>query len=141
MIKLIRILLAVVVGVAIIVFAVANREPVDVSFAPFPGSVEVPLYGVALLFLFIGVLAGGIAAWLNAAQTRGENRRLRRRLTGLETQVDVLKRQLAEAEDRRVAAAGGATADGIRSPALVYRGGGAERDVQPPLMIGGGARA
>ena len=140
MIKLIRILLAVDVGVAIIVFAIANRGPVDVSFAPFPGSVEVPLYGVALLFLFLGVLAGGIAAWLNAARSRGENRRLRRRLTGVETQVEVLKRQLGEAEDRRAAAASGATADGVRSPAVVYRGG-AERDVQPPLLISGGARA
>ena len=75
---------------------------------------EVPLYGVALMFLFLGVLAGGIAAWLNGVRARGENRRLRRRLTGLETQVDVLKRQLAEAEDRRVAAAAAAnTPDGV----------------------------
>ncbi|HET6521073.1 MAG TPA: LapA family protein [Geminicoccaceae bacterium] len=140
MTKLIRILLAVVVGLVIIVFSVANRGPVEVSFAPFPTALEVPLYGVALMFLFLGVLAGGIAAWLNGAQARGENRRLRRRLTGLETQVDVLKRQLAEAEDRRVAAAAAAnTPDGVPPP-VVYQGGGGRGGAEP-LMIGGGARA
>ena len=49
MIRIIRLLLALVALIVIIAFAVANRTPVDVSFAPFPITVELPLYGAFLL--------------------------------------------------------------------------------------------
>ena len=50
--------------IVIIAFAVANRMPVDVGFAPFPITVELPLYGAFLLGLVVGVLIGGIGVWL-----------------------------------------------------------------------------
>ena len=143
--RLIRILLAVIVGVALIVFAVVNRQPVDVSFWPLPVSFEAPLFVVALVFLLLGVLAGGIAAWARAAHTRGENRRLRRRAEALETQVEALRRQQAEAENRRGAAPAApppprAATDGVtRPPAIGYRGEPA--GATPPYLLTGGGRA
>ena len=144
MAKLIRILLAVIVGLVLIVFAVVNRDPVEVSFYPFPASLEAPLVAVALVFLFLGVLAGGFVAWLNAAATRRRNRELRRRNDALDTQVRGLRRQLAEVEDRSLggAATPAPPAPGdraARAPAL-YRPGrdGQQGAIPQPLLVGGG---
>ena len=49
MIKILRLLLGMVALVVIIAFAIANRTPVDVSFAPLPITIELPVYGVFLL--------------------------------------------------------------------------------------------
>lgn len=131
MIKLIRIILAVVVGLVVIVFAVVNRHLVEVSFAPFPVNVDLPLFVVALIAVFLGVLAGGTAAWIGAARTRAESRRLRRRADALEAQVAALQKQLAEAENRRAAAA---AADGPPAP-VVHPG----RETQRALVGNGRA--
>ena len=147
MLRLIRILLAVVVGVALIVFAIVNREPVEVSFAPFPASIDAPLFAVALVFLFLGVIAGGIAAWANASGARRQNRELRRRSEALDAQARELRRQLAEAEGRRVAAESAgepAVAGGARTP-VPYREEERRAGGTPvagrPLLGGVGGRA
>ena len=59
MIRLIRLILALVGLIVIVAFAIANRAPVEVSFAPLPFVVELPVYGVLLLGLVIGGLLGG----------------------------------------------------------------------------------
>jgi heme/copper-type cytochrome/quinol oxidase subunit 1 len=61
---------AVLVGLAI-----ANRQPVTVSFDPFDSSnpdlaVAVPLYVVGFTVLIAGVLLGGVAAWLSQRRWR-----------------------------------------------------------------------
>jgi lipopolysaccharide assembly protein A len=93
MIKALRILLGLVGLIAIVAFAVANRTPVGVSFAPLPIVVELPVYGVFLLGLVLGALLGGIALWLGSARYRGQARRLRNKVWALENQVAVLQRQ------------------------------------------------
>jgi uncharacterized integral membrane protein len=61
--------------------AMANRQPVTVSFDPFDGTdtqftVTVPLYLLGFTSLIAGVALGGVAAWLR----QGRHRRLRNRL-------------------------------------------------------------
>ena len=93
MIRILRLLLALVALIVIIAFAIANRTPVDVSFAPFPIRVELPLYGAFLWGLVVGVLVGGIGIWLGSLSGRRRARRLRSRVWALENQVNVLKQQ------------------------------------------------
>ena len=49
MAKLLRLIIGIVALVVIIAFAIANREVVQVGLAPFPTTVELPVYGVFLL--------------------------------------------------------------------------------------------
>jgi putative membrane protein len=93
MIRLIRLVLS-LAGLAVIVaFAIANRTPVDVSFAPFPIVIEFPVYGVFLLGLVVGGLLGGAAVWLGGHRYRRAARRMRNKVRALENQVAALKQQ------------------------------------------------
>jgi uncharacterized integral membrane protein len=93
MIKALRILLGLVGLIVIVAFAIANRTPVEVSFAPLPIVLELPVYGVFLLGLVLGSLLGGIAIWLGSAPYRRRARRLRNKVWALENQVAVLQKQ------------------------------------------------
>ena len=112
MIKILRILLALVALLVIVAFAIANRTPVPVSFAPLPILIELPAYGVFLLGLVVGGLIGGVALWLAGMPQRRQARRMRNKVWALENQVEVLKKQeqRARAEDysaqRGIVAAG-----------------------------------
>ena len=93
MIKTLRILLGLVGLILIVAFAIANRTPVEVSFAPLPSAIELPVYGVFLLGLVLGGLLGGIAIWLGGAPYRRRARRLHNKVWALENQVAVLNKQ------------------------------------------------
>ncbi|MCL2713614.1 MAG: lipopolysaccharide assembly protein LapA domain-containing protein [Alphaproteobacteria bacterium] len=67
-------------SVMLVIFAVANRHPVTVSFDPFLGndpalSVALPLFVVLILVAILGVIAGGSAAWLGQRRWRRAARR------------------------------------------------------------------
>jgi uncharacterized integral membrane protein len=67
-------------GVIIVVFAVANRHPVRVSFDPFNSAdpslaITLPLFVVIILVAMTGVLAGGIATWFRQRHWRRAARR------------------------------------------------------------------
>jgi uncharacterized integral membrane protein len=104
MIRIIRLLLALVALIVIIAFAVANRTPVDVSFAPFPITVELPLYGAFLWGLVIGVLVGGIGVWLGSVGQRLRWRRLNNKVGALENQVSILRQREERAQAEQYAA-------------------------------------
>jgi uncharacterized integral membrane protein len=93
MIKLLRLIVGIVALVVIIAFAIANRGMVEVGLAPFPTTIELPVYGVFLLGLVVGVLVGGTGAWLAGHARRREARRTRNRAWALQNEVDVLKRE------------------------------------------------
>jgi uncharacterized integral membrane protein len=62
-------------GLIFIVFAVANRHLVTVSFDPFnsinPGvAVTMPLFAVIILVAILGVAAGGSATWFRQRHWR-----------------------------------------------------------------------
>jgi uncharacterized integral membrane protein len=62
-------------GLIFIVFAVANRHPVTVSFDPFNSSdpsvaVTLPLFVVIILVAIAGVAAGGAATWFRQHRWR-----------------------------------------------------------------------
>ena len=107
MVRIARLLVGLVALIVIVTFAVANRQPVDISFAPFPISLELPLYGAFLFGLVVGVLAGGIGVGLSGLSKRREARRLRSKVWALENQVKVLKQQEERERAERYSAARG----------------------------------
>ena len=93
MTRLVRLIVGLIALLIIVTFAIANRTPVEVSFAPLPIVLELPVYGVFLLGLVLGALLGGIALWLGGARYRWRARRLRNQVGALESQMAVLKKR------------------------------------------------
>jgi uncharacterized integral membrane protein len=104
MIKLLRLIIGIVALVVIIAFAIANRGVVEVGLAPFPTTIELPVYGVFLFGLVIGVLVGGAGVWLAGHARRREARKARNRAWALENQLDVLKREAEREQAKRYTA-------------------------------------
>ena len=98
MTRLIRLVLGLAGLIIIVAFAIANRTPVDVSLAPLPVGVELPVYGVFLLGLVIGGLLGASVVWLGAFGHRRTARRMRDKVWALENQVTALKKQEQSAQ-------------------------------------------
>ena len=68
-------LLVIPLGLIFIVFAVANRHFVTVSFDPFNSanpavSVSLPLFAVIIAVAMLGVAAGGLATWFRQHRWR-----------------------------------------------------------------------
>ena len=84
-------------AVVMIAFAVANRHSVTVSLDPFnpaqpAGAVTLPLFALIIAVLILGVLVGGVAAWLRHGKWRRLARRLERELGALRTELEAHRR-------------------------------------------------
>lgn len=108
--KLVFWLVLVPLAIVIVMFAIANREKVTVSFDPFApmepaASVSMPLFVLIFVLVILGVILGGIATWLRQAPHRRAARShhtdvaaLRREIDGLNTRLG--DATLAQPEDR-----------------------------------------
>jgi uncharacterized integral membrane protein len=95
--KVIAAVILVPLAIIIIAFAVANRQNVTVSLDPFSAehpaaSLTLPLFALVIVLLVVGVLIGGIAAWLRQAKWRRTARRLEREIADLHIELETLKR-------------------------------------------------
>jgi uncharacterized integral membrane protein len=94
--KIVAALVLVPLAIIIIALAVANRRPVTVSLDPFnsnppAASLTLPLFGLMIGLLVIGVVAGGAAAWLRQSKWRRAARRLERDVSRLRSEVASLR--------------------------------------------------
>src|SRR5512139_37332 len=85
---------------AIIIFAVANRQSVTVSFDPFSTAspayaVTLPLFVLIMMLVILGVLIGGTVAWIGQARWRRAARRLDADVRALHQELDVIRRRFA----------------------------------------------
>jgi len=95
--KIVMALILVPLAVIIIAFAVANRQIVTVSFDPFsvdqPAAAgTMPLFALIIVLLILGVLIGGVAAWLRQSKWRRTARQLEREVSDLRNEVNALRR-------------------------------------------------
>ncbi len=100
--RIIAALILLPIAAAIVLFAVANRAPVTVSLDPFAGepplfAVAVPLFLLVLMVLILGVIVGGISAWMRQSRWRRRARRLSAELKAARAENETLRRQLANA--------------------------------------------
>jgi uncharacterized integral membrane protein len=99
--KFLAALILVPLAVILIAFAVANRQIVTVSLDPFSASApaasaSLPLFALIIATLIVGVIVGGVAAWLGQGRWRRHARRLHREASDLRARVDVLQGAAAE---------------------------------------------
>jgi len=74
-------------ALALIIFAVDNRQVVTVSLWPLPIEASAGLYLVVLVTLFAGFLLGELIAWMNGHRWRREARLKARRIEELEREL------------------------------------------------------
>jgi uncharacterized integral membrane protein len=95
--KIVAAIILVPLAIVIIAFAVANRQIVTVSLDPFSSehpaaSLTLPLFALIIVLSVIGVLIGGIAAWLRQTKWRRTARRLEREVADMRVELEALKR-------------------------------------------------
>jgi len=100
--KFIAAIILIPLAILMVMFAVANRGSVAISLDPFSANapaltVHMPLFLLLLIALIVGVLAGGIAAWLRQAKWRRAARRLDRELRTARAEAEDVRRRLAAA--------------------------------------------
>ena len=101
--KIVTWVLIVPLAAVIIAFAVANRQAVTVSFDPFSSAnpayaVTLPLFMVILMVLILGVLVGGIAAWIRQGKWRRAARRLDGEARALHDEIEGIRRRFGTTE-------------------------------------------
>lgn len=100
--KIVTAIIVVPLAILIIAFAVTNRQTVTVSFDPFSAadpaySARLPLFVLVFLLVILGVIIGGIAAWVRQAKWRRTARRLDADVRALHSEIDALRRADANA--------------------------------------------
>ncbi len=73
--------------VLFVAFAIANRHIVTLSLDPTPISIRAPLYSFVLAGIFVGLLVGGLIAWLRAGRWRRQLRDEQRSVRRLESEL------------------------------------------------------
>ena len=95
--KFIAAVILVPLTLVIVAFAVANRETIAISFDPFDSAqpafaLKMPLFILIFVLVGIGVLVGGIAAWLKQHKWRVRARRVEAEARDLRTRIDAQQR-------------------------------------------------
>ena len=94
--KFFAILILIPLGIVIVMFAVANRETITVSFDPFDTvnpafALKTPLYALIFVLVGLGVVIGGIAAWLKQHKWRARARRAEAEARDLRSRLDAVE--------------------------------------------------
>jgi len=95
-IRFLKALVLLPVAVVVVLLAVANREPVQLSFDPFtpdaPAFVtSLPLFAILFAAVMLGVVIGGVATWLTQGKHRRARRYYRREVQQLKTETDRMR--------------------------------------------------
>jgi uncharacterized integral membrane protein len=75
--RLVQIFILLPVAALLIAFSVANRHLVSISLDPFGGetlSLSLPLFVLVFVVLLVGLVMGGLAAWLRQGKWRRQAR-------------------------------------------------------------------
>ncbi len=96
------IVLAPIAGIAVI-FAVANRRWVTVSFDPFSPeapayAAEMPMFLLIFIALIVGVLIGGLAVWFGKVRWQMAAHRAEREVARLRAEREEAERRAQDAQ-------------------------------------------
>lgn len=112
MLRIIKVLALLPVGLVIVALAVMNRQPTKLVYWPERLGAELaltaPLFVALMLSLMAGVVLGGVAAWAAQSHHRRAERRLRRETERLRSEAARLKAMQPEPQ--------GLTLPALRSP-------------------------
>ncbi len=84
------------IAVVVVAFSVTNRDVVTVDLWPSPYSVDLPVFGVAVVGIFIGFIWGGIISWVYGGKTRQRVRNMYRRAESDKREIAILSQKVAK---------------------------------------------
>jgi uncharacterized integral membrane protein len=101
--KIVTAIIVIPLVAAIVAFAVANRQTVTVSFDPLSSTAPayaatLPLFAVLFVVLIVGVLIGGIAAWIRQGKWRRTARKLDGEVRALHEELETIRRRFGTSE-------------------------------------------
>jgi len=101
--KIVTAIVVVPLAAVIVAFAVANRQTVTVSFDPFSAAspayaATLPLFAIIFVVLILGVLVGGIAAWIRQGKWRRSARRLDVEVRALHDEMETIRHRFGTSE-------------------------------------------
>src|SRR5471030_2339686 len=101
--KIVTAIIVVPLVAVIVAFAVANRQAVTVSFDPFSSvspayAATLPLFVIVFAVLILGVLIGGIAAWIRQSKWRRTARKLEAQVRALQSEQETIRRRFGRSE-------------------------------------------
>ena len=104
--KIISAIIVIPLLIVVVGFAVANRQAVTVSFDPFSSqepayAVTLPLFVIIFVLLIIGVIVGGVAAWMRQSAWRRSARRIDAQVRDLHSEVDAMRANSSAPPERR----------------------------------------
>jgi hypothetical protein len=119
--RIVRTAILLVLGIVVVLFLVANRHGATISLDPFNSgnpafAAPVPLGALMLIPLILGVLVGGVGAWLRQGKWRRTARRLERENRALRAELVEMKRYYASTERTVVAPRVDSPPLALRSP-------------------------
>lgn len=84
----------------VIVFSVTNHATTELSLWPIlTETVPFPVYGIALVSLFLGFIWGGIVSWFQNGRGRRHVRDLRRQAEADQSEISSLRDRIARLEE------------------------------------------
>jgi len=104
--KILSLVVLVPSGITLIVFSVINRHAVTLDFWPFDYAPKIRLFVVILGVLTIGVLWGGLAAWLAGGVGRRRGREAGRHARSVETDLHQANMRIQRLESQLTDARG-----------------------------------
>jgi uncharacterized integral membrane protein len=119
-VRIVRWVIAAVVAVLLVIFAISNRQNVEVTFWPFPVTIDSALSLIVLGAVVIAFLVGQFVAWLGAQRWRNEARTKQRRIEALERELAATQAQLRPPEE--LVAGSGTTRSGYPDARTPSRG-------------------
>ena len=101
--KIVTAIVVVPLVTVIVAFAVANRQAVTVSFDPFSTTspayaTTLPLFVLLFIVLILGVIIGGIAAWIRQSKWRRIARKLDADVRALHDELETIRRRFGTSE-------------------------------------------
>ncbi|MBI1203658.1 MAG: DUF1049 domain-containing protein [Rhodopseudomonas sp.] len=98
--KIVTVVVVLPLAAIIIAFAVANRQPVTVSFDPLSTTdpayaATLPLFIMIFVLVIVGVIVGGVASWLRQGQWRRAARKAESENRALHHELAALRRRIA----------------------------------------------
>lgn len=91
MLRALKLALFALIAIIVAAFAIGNRDGVVLSLWPFGLELALPLFLALEATLLIGLVLGGLVAWLRAGRHRARARRLARRVEELEGELHRLR--------------------------------------------------
>lgn len=97
--KLFSWLFIVLLGLAVIVLSIGNKDSVAFSLYPLPFELDLPLFVLILAGGFIGVLLGSLRTWIADGKARSASRAHKQEVLRLQAELDRLKKEQADQSD------------------------------------------